>query len=166
VSPDRGSTVYAAFIAEQLSRQDARKASLEQRGISVVTSSGALVSLLFALVAALTGAEGFALPTDARPWLAVAAGAFVLAAIGGILTNIPGRYQSPHTPALDAVVETRWSDSPEEAEREVAATQIEIFAVAKEINTRKGEILIAAVVLEVTAVIFLAIAVQAIVAAA
>lgn len=164
MSEDRGSSVYAAFIAEQLSRQDARKASLEQRGISVITSSGTLVSLLFALVAVLTGAEDFELPEDAQPWLFAAAAAFVLAGIGGILTNVPGRYSSPEAASLDKVIEERWSDSPEDAEAEIAATQVEIFARAKAVNSFKGKILIAAVAAEVLAVLFLAIAIGVILA--
>jgi hypothetical protein len=164
VSEDRGSTVYAAFISEQLSRQDTRKASLEQRGISVVTSSGTFVSLLFALVAVLTGAEDFELPSDAQPWLLAAATAFVLAGIGGILTNMPGRYRSPDAATLNQVIAERWSDSPEEAENEVSAARVEVFARAQEVNSSKGRILVAAVAIEVLAVVFLAIAIEVILA--
>jgi len=44
--PLQGSTIYSDYIAEQVTREDARKASLESRGIGVVTTAGALATLL------------------------------------------------------------------------------------------------------------------------
>jgi hypothetical protein len=164
VAEERGSSVYAAFIVEQLNRQDERKTSLEQRGISVVTSSGTFVSLLFALVAVLTGAEDFELPGDAQPWLLAAAAAFVVAGIGGILTNAPGRYRSAQAASLEELIDEGWSDAPEDAEGEVAAANVEVFKRAKVVNELKGRILVAAIAIELLAVVFLAIAIEVILA--
>ena len=54
---DGGRSIYADFIKEQLDAQEARKVSLEQRGLAVITTSGALVTLLFGLTA--LGAAGY-----------------------------------------------------------------------------------------------------------
>ena len=47
----RGRAIYADYIKEQQEAQEARKVSLEQRGLAVITTSGALVTLLFGLTA-------------------------------------------------------------------------------------------------------------------
>ena len=75
-----GSEVYADFIKSMLDAEDSRKSSLEQRGISIITTSGTLVTLLFGLTAAITGAKTFTFPAAARDWLTPAAIAFDVAA--------------------------------------------------------------------------------------
>jgi uncharacterized membrane protein len=87
--------VYGAFLDAELKAQDARKASFEQRGLAVVTTSGVLVTLLFALAGLSTEAkQTFALPQNARAWLAAALVAFVLAAAAALATNLPLSYQA------------------------------------------------------------------------
>ena len=62
-----GTEAYAALIERELDAQEARKASLEQRGLAVITTAGALTSLLFGLAAfSTTGAHAFVLPASAR----------------------------------------------------------------------------------------------------
>jgi hypothetical protein len=56
---------YTALIIEQLAEERSRKTSLEQRGISVITSSGALVTLLFGLAALTTKPQGYQVPDGA-----------------------------------------------------------------------------------------------------
>lgn len=51
--------VYAELISSNLERQAQRKSSIEQRGLSVISTSGALVTLQFALVAVITGDDSF-----------------------------------------------------------------------------------------------------------
>lgn len=67
MSAERGSSIYAAYVNEQLAAQDSRKTSIEQRGIAVITTSGTLVSLLFGLVAVLTAADDYQYPEEQSP---------------------------------------------------------------------------------------------------
>jgi len=159
VTGERGSAVYAAYIKDQLSDQNARKNSIEQRGIAVVTTSGALVSLLFGLTAVLTGARHYHLPAAAKPWLSAAMAAFVLGAIGGIVTNLPLFYIGVRPSELRSAVKKRWHDSVEDAEQRVAATQVKVLARAKTLNTVKGFVLFGAIGAEVAAVTFLSFAI-------
>src|SRR6266540_1704964 len=46
-----GYVAYGDFVKDELDAQDKRKSSFEQRGLAVITTSGALVTLLFALAA-------------------------------------------------------------------------------------------------------------------
>ena len=54
-SDTRGRAIYSDYIKEQLDAQEARKISLEQRGLAVITTSGVLVTLLFGLTALRSG---------------------------------------------------------------------------------------------------------------
>jgi hypothetical protein len=78
---DSGVGVYGAFVDAELRAQDLRKSSFEQRGLAVVTTSGVLVTLLFALAGLSTKSEPtFALPHTTRLWLVSALIVFVIAA--------------------------------------------------------------------------------------
>src|SRR5258708_16460970 len=86
-------------LEEQLDKELAlewtRKASLEQRGINIITASGALVTLVFAVSAIVTKAETFKFFLGWEHWLLVASLVFfVAAAIGGILTNRAYHYRA------------------------------------------------------------------------
>jgi hypothetical protein len=157
--PDRGSTVYSEYITEQIAEQDARKESVEKRGLSVITTSGTLVSLLFGLVAVLTGADNYSLPTGAEPWLAMALVFFLIAALAGIVTNMPLLYLAVEVPELKSLLDSFWADGPEIAEKRVAATQLKVLARARSMNGMKGWILVGAVASELVAVAALALAI-------
>jgi hypothetical protein len=163
MADERGSTVYAAYIEDQLVTQNARKQSIEARGIAVITTSGVLVSLLFGLAAVLTGADNYQLPSGAEPWLYAALVGFVLAGIGGILANVPLFYISVNPPDLQAAVNSMWDDDPKVAEQRVAATRVNVLTRAKKLNNVKGYILMGAVTAEVLAVVFLALAIRVII---
>ena len=159
---ERGSTIYAAYIRDQLSDQDARKSSIEQRGIAVITTSGTLVSLLFGLVAVLTGADRYQLPGGAESWLFAAMIFFVVAAVAGIVTNLPLWYIGVKAGDLRSAVKQKWADAPSVAEQRVAATNAKVLERAMQLNTAKGFILLVAITLEVVAVVCLAGAVRVI----
>jgi hypothetical protein len=159
---ERGSSVYAEYIKDQLAEQDARKESIEKRGLAVITTSGTIVSLLFALVAVLTGADEYTLPTDAEPWLGAALIAFVLAALAGIVANLPLLYLAVEAPELRRLLDEFWDNDPVVAEKRVAATQLKVLTRAKSMNAFKGWILVGAVLAELAAVAFLAVAIRAV----
>jgi hypothetical protein len=156
---DPGRTLYAAYIKNQIDAQEARKSSLEQRGLAVITTSGALVTLLFGLAALSTkNATTFDLPTAASTFLTVALVFFVLAASSAIITNLPRHYQGVTVDGLRAAVKDRWDDSEAVASRMVALTQLNVLASAKDVNGQKGMALIAGMVLEIIAVALVGVA--------
>ena len=161
MSPDPGRTLYAAYIKDQLDIQDARKTSIEQRGLAVITTSGALVTLLFGLTT-LTTKRGptYDIPNWAASCLIVALGLFILAAVSAIVTNVPRSYQGVTVDALRAAVKgRRWEEDTEaEASKMVALTQLTVLEAAKKVNTQKGRFLIAGMVLEIFAVALVGVA--------
>jgi hypothetical protein len=160
---ERGASTYAAYIKDQLAAQEARKASIEQRGTWVINSSGVLVSLLFGLVALLTSAKDYQVPGGAKPWIFAAMISFVVAAVAAIITNAPLFYAGVKTSDLQkALTGPIWRDSAAKAEKRIAATDLKVLGTAKSRNTLKGCALLAAVIAQVCGVIFLALAIRVI----
>jgi hypothetical protein len=80
-------------IEDQLKRQADRKTSLEQRGITVITTSTALATVVFTVVAAITKISSIENFVKAEHfWIQVGVGSFLLAAIGGLVVNFPIPY--------------------------------------------------------------------------
>jgi hypothetical protein len=149
-------TAYGLLIGDQLAEERNRKASLEARGITTVTAAGTLVTLLFALTAGLTAAPGFKLPAGADVPLLLALIAFVIAAILGLTTNLPLRYQEPTVRGLAKLINARfWAAPPEIGELRVAGVQVALIAAMRSANNLKVWLLILAIAAELIAIIFL-----------
>jgi hypothetical protein len=156
---ESGGAIFAKLFDDLLTAQEARKSSIEQRGLSVITTSGALVTLLFGLVSLITKSQTFALPKAAHGPIGIAIGFFVCAAILGLLTNIPLFYMTVDPKGLQAIIDRRWQERKASAELRVAATQQKLIERAQSVNSIKAWILVAAMSLEVCAVLLIGIAV-------
>jgi hypothetical protein len=151
---------YGAYIQRELDVQDKRKASFEQRGVAVITTSGTLVTLLFALAALSTKeADTFELPHGATVWLMIALGLFFGSAILAIATNVPLTYQSVQADELKARLREDPPRADDLAARDIAFTQLRELESAKALNSAKGWILVSAMALESLAAGCVAIAV-------
>jgi hypothetical protein len=128
-----------------------------------VTTSGVLVTLLLGFAALITSKSNYALPSVAMPWLYASVGSFVLAALGGLLTNRPVPYEGVTADALLKLAQDKWSDSTPVAERRVFVTRIKFIRRYKATNTTKARLLTAAIGFEVLAILSLAVSVGLIV---
>lgn len=93
-SASAGDRIYRELIEAELDDQDARKASFKARAVGVITSSGAIVTLLFGLAAVTTKADDFKLNDAARRWLGASLGVFLLAVLLALAVNVPWRLYS------------------------------------------------------------------------
>jgi hypothetical protein len=158
--PTDGSEVYGGYVKEELDRQLARKASFEQRGLSVITTSGTLVTLLFGLAALSTKkAATFALPGTSKVFLVIALCFFVIAIAAALATNIPWVYKNVTPPGLRVMLRDHWPDSPSVARKKVAYTKVDVLDSARTVNGVKAWILFGAIASELVALVFVAIAV-------
>src|SRR5580704_9812569 len=115
--------LIAGLITRELDAQRAITASLQSRGLAVISSSGTLVTLLFGLSAVATTAQHFKLPAAAKPPLYVAAVLLVAAAIAGIATNAPRGSKLTALRRLRPLLEDPFWDYPAgPARQEVAKT--------------------------------------------
>jgi hypothetical protein len=152
--------VIAKFLDDQLAEEHARKASLESRGLAVITTSGTLVTLLFALSALVTKVESFTLPDPARFMLMYSVGALLVAALSGIYINAPSRstYVDPAllTPHLSS---PHWEAPERDARKAIAVFQLQCLTAAAKGNTRRARVLLVGAVGQAVAVALLGAAV-------
>jgi len=78
------------LLEEEQERELQRKASLEQRGVTVITASGALVTIVFGFASLVTKGTPFAnFSTPEKVFLVIALAMFVLASYFGASANFP-----------------------------------------------------------------------------
>jgi hypothetical protein len=149
-----------------LDREDARKTSFESRGITVITSSSTLATLLLGLVAIATkSSQTFTLPSASQTPLALALVAFTAAAALALFTNLPWVASEANPDGLANILDTDelWRAGETEALRAVAANRLSVLRSESTVSTRKGWALVVAMLFEAVAVGLLAWAMLAIV---
>jgi hypothetical protein len=154
--------IYDDYVEEQIKRQDERKSSLEARGLAVITTSGALATLLLALAAASkrnrTSNGTFVLPDASQSLLKWAVVSFGVAALGAILTNFPLWLQWADPEGLKRVLADDRKTAAV-AGRDVADNRVAILASLQMWNDVKGIVLFLAMLAEVVAILFIGLAV-------
>lgn len=163
MSAEAGSTgteTYAALIDRELDAQEARKASLEQRGLAVITTAGVLTSLLFGLAAFSTkSAHALVLPGNAHQLLIAALVLFFASAVAALVVNAPLVYQAIKPDDIRERLKETPVRGREAAARDIAFTQLKTLESAKKMNGVKGWALIVSMVLEAAAVGCLVVAI-------
>jgi hypothetical protein len=152
--------VYAAFVTTRLAEEEGRGRSLQARGLAVVTTSGTLVTLIFAIAQFVPRGKMVARVPGASRWLlAIAAAAFVGAAVGGLLANIPRVLVRPRLSDLVARIETRWSAPAAAAEKTVALARARQLQDLEGANDGAARAVLAGLAAEVLAIALAAAAV-------
>ncbi len=160
-SAKTGYEQYGEFIKDELEAQEKRKASFEQRGLAVITTSGTLVTLLFALAAFSTKeAATFTLPGTAKAWLSIALLLFFLSALGALLSNAPLIYQAVPVPRIRERLREEPPRDTDAAAKDVAFSRLDALESAKKLNGIKGWALAAAMLCEALAVGCVAVAIS------
>jgi hypothetical protein len=148
---------YATFIDAEESAEGQRKASLEQRGLSVISTCGVLVSLAFGFLIVRSGSDGFDLSAVSTVLLVAGLLGFVLAAILGLATNWPRNYlaMAPHD-LRRMVSEDLWNKAEGPARRRLTENKVGKLETARKHNAAKAQLLKWAIAAETCAVALLA----------
>jgi Flp pilus assembly protein TadB len=115
---------YAPFVEQELKAERERRATLDSRGQAVVTTSGALVTLLTAIGAVVFKLKGLIVPDEARYALVTALACFIIAAFFGILVTINFKYDVASKKTLQQLPRSHSNDSAELAQRNIVATNV------------------------------------------
>lgn len=158
--PDIAGLVYFQTIDELLRYEQARKAALEAKALSVVTTSGTLVTLLLGF-AGLNGSKGGPPLPSAASWPLVAAMAvFVLAALTGLAANLPVSH-SPLSVKRDLkrmVHDDLWQQPRDVGLQAVAEFRVGEIDRWRDANGKKAKALRIGIGAEILAVALLAVA--------
>jgi hypothetical protein len=146
------------LVQDQLVEERSTKSSLETRAIGVITSSGALATLLFALAALVTKTATYTLPDLARLGLVLTLLAFICAALFSILAASPGTYQEVTIPSLRDAAGHMGSPA-REGEPAIASVLVDIIETARDKNADKAKHLKRAVTAEAVGAVLLGLVV-------
>jgi len=159
---------YAAFIEELLKQEHARKTALEQRGLSVVTTSGTLITLLFGIAAFLSQDNGLAISALAKGFLVAGLLLFLVALLLGLTIGRPMARFFARTRVQDlrqAVRPQAWGADKPEAVRRIAERRVDELDSWRDGNGIKAGYLFWALSAETVALACVAFAVMTIVLA-
>jgi hypothetical protein len=154
-----------AVLKDALGREFKRKSSIEGRGFAVITSSGALASLIFAISAFVS--QGHAIQNfshDEAVFIRVSVVCFLAAAVAGVLINVPVRYGLLKAHSIWTVYEHHlMSKDPSAASADfhdaVVSAKMQVLHRTQFWNWIKSEILLAAFIAEVAGILSLTVAV-------
>jgi hypothetical protein len=157
---------YGHTIQSQLDEERARKTSLESRGIGIVTSSGALATLLFGLVVFTRGnVNQFHVDIGGVAKWALIVGVllFAVASLMGLAANLPLDYREASIQKLkERVVKAEWdAQDPVEAARYDAVLNVQVLEAARKINGVKAWLIFVGIAAEALAAVAVAVAVLA-----
>jgi hypothetical protein len=117
--------IYAELVTTRLTEEEGRGRSLQARGLAVVTTSGTLVTLIFAIAQfALRSKVVATVPSASRWLLTIATVTFVGAAVGGLLANLPRDIGRPSSSNIAEKIENEWSKQAAAAEKTVARDRV------------------------------------------
>jgi hypothetical protein len=142
------------FLNQEWNRVWSTKSSLEQRAITLITTSGVLVTLAFGFTAAVTKGKSFANfdPVE-RGFLVASLALFTFSALIALAVNIPKGYSAPDfDDVLGINVEKTFRRKP--LERFDVALK-----AARERNNKKAQLLAVGFVFQLLAIIMLAVTV-------
>lgn len=142
---------YANFIKEELGYTDSTTADYRSRSLTIVTTSGGLVTLLAGLIAVASGgSKTWVFPTSARGPLAVALSCFVLAAVLALLVHLPRNVKRATTEGLKALLTA--ADPDAEALDAIAEVHFKTLKSLRRLNGQLAWFLLLAIALETVAI--------------
>jgi hypothetical protein len=153
-------TTYADFLSQQVDVEEARKGSLEARGVTTITTSGALATVLLGIVTLTKGSSGtIVLPEASRLWVELALAAFALATIFSIAMNFPVALYWTDAHAWSTELEEIWQDDEATSQKAVADHHLEQLKLLNKWNDLKGYALMVAMGCQGIAIVLVAVAV-------
>lgn len=162
-APGSGGEVLAAFVEAELKAEDSRKTSIETREISVISTSGVLVTLLFALAAVITRQGGYSIPLVGLVAILASLVLFVAAASLGLLANAVKSYDRAKLADVENTVNSELETITERAARKlVSGSNLQVWKSARSKTNEKARLLRWAIIAEVAAVSALALSIAVI----
>jgi hypothetical protein len=156
----KAGTVYFDYIRDVLAVERDHKKALEQRGIAIITSTGAFLTLLTAIVT-FGGAAVDSSVSGFRWFMLLAGLSFIVAAAAGLVANLPLNYPVPDAQFLRGLTDNdeEWGKDQERGQQVVANSIAGNAADAYESNETKGKSVLVGVGAQIVGVVALSVAV-------
>jgi hypothetical protein len=157
-SPGIAGQAYHDLIREQLREAAATKESLERRGFAVVTTSGAVLTVILG-VASFAGKQ-IPIPSTGLALAAIALVALIAAIVFGLIVNFPIGYAGVAPSELRRLADSDayWSGPFATGSRRVAGVEADAIESAARANGRKAVWLQIGIAFEAAAFVALGVA--------
>lgn len=152
---DLAASAIGEFVAEQLAEERLSKTSLEARGLALITTSGAFTTLVLG-IAALVGEAS--LPAASRALLVLSLAVFVVAAVMGVVVNMPADYDEPSAESLRNVLSEHGERDLLTGVRAVGNSRLDVLETARNNNKTKACRLLIGAVAQIVAMALVAAA--------
>ncbi|MEU4421831.1 hypothetical protein AB0F81_14490 [Actinoplanes sp. NPDC024001] len=143
--------VYCAFIEQELQHEIDRRAKLDVRSTSLVTSSGAFIVLLIGIGAFSAPASQRGNLRDSLTPLMAALSAFIGAAALGAISNAAVRVSVVSEKTMKTFLRRRWTDHNVDASNNVAVLRVKMIACLRQQSVVKARLLTLGIALQVAA---------------
>ncbi|MGW6932930.1 hypothetical protein ACWGE0_22935 [Lentzea sp. NPDC054927] len=157
---DQGKT-YLGFVEAELKAERERRTAFEARGQALVTSSGALVTLLVGLAAIVKTAA----TPQLTPWVLGPVGTalllFATAGGCGVIAGWNRHYAVAATGTLRTMLAAHWIDNEVDARNHTGSLLVSTLATLRSANNFKARWVTIGLIVQVSALIALAVAVLA-----
>jgi hypothetical protein len=157
-------TAFNAYLQELQAGQDAAKTSIETRGAAVITSAGAIATLLFGLIAIITAQKNYHVPNWAGRTLFAGVIFLGLAAILAVWTNQPRDYETAKEEGLRRALDLHWDDEGAVMLQRIAATRIDLYYAGLQQNNSKAKLLRRAILAEAIGALFVCLSAACVIA--
>jgi hypothetical protein len=142
---------YAAVIKSELDEEQATTTDFRSRSLTIVTTSGGLVTLLAGLIAiAAGGSKTWEIPDGALWPLGVALGSYVVAAFLALSIHIPRITNRATIEGLEELLEA--DDDDDEATMAIADLQLATLTSMRVLNGERSWFLLSSIAAEIVAI--------------
>jgi hypothetical protein len=153
---DRG-TVWFDYVQRQLDAEHDRFKTLDNKGNTLITSSGTFVTLIFAVGALTINRTGFVPSRSAVVLALIGLALFVLAALSGVMVTSAVRYVALSSTSLESIRVTKrwWNATERAARRTLMRWDVESLRTLRVANRRKSRVLRCGHLLQIAAALVL-----------
>ncbi|MEO3806665.1 hypothetical protein [Nonomuraea sp. B1E8] len=138
----------------------ARKGSLEQRGIAVISTSGTLIAITLGFITLGTKNPSVALPPTLPPLLMAALAGLVAACAAGLLINVPAKIPIiDATDLAESAARADWDATDRESAQVEQKIQAQVLVGLRKANRLRARVLLVALLFEVVSLMIMAITV-------
>jgi len=155
---------YAAYVEGELQAERDRRSAFDARGLSLVTSSGSLATLLAAVATFATAGGRLVLSGGVRTAVIVSLLLFTVAAAFGIAVNWNRSYAVAKPSTLGQMVNERWAVDEVDARNYTASLNVVTVETLRRGNNVKARLLSAGLVAQLAAVLAVSVSVALVVA--
>lgn len=154
-----GAEVYAEYVTEWLERERELSRAFESRGSAVIATTGAFVTLLFAVAGIVGDDERLLSAASSRPGVLLACLLFASAALSAIGIVMPQRHSDLDPEVLLEQMRASWDDPQSVALSRTTADRIAELRSLHRTNARKGLLLLVATASVAGGIVVLAVTV-------